>query len=53
MKKRICKRVLCALLVAVLLFTLAGCSGATLYASPRANRIVATAGNVEVAYEEL
>ena len=53
MKKRICKRVLCALLATVLLFMLVGCSGATLYASPRANRIVATAGNVDITYEEL
>lgn len=53
MKKRTMTRALCALLVALLAFSLVSCAGGSLHASPKASKTVATAGNVDITYDEL
>lgn len=53
MKKRY-PRIAAALLLLALLFSLGGCSASrTVRASSTARKVVATAGNMEIAYEEL
>ncbi len=54
MKRNPLLRVVCLLLLAVLLLSLVGCSSArTLRASANAKKVVATAGDVEIFYDEL
>lgn len=53
MKKRTITRVLCALLATLFAVSLVGCAGGSLHASPKAKKTVATAGDVEIAYDEL
>lgn len=52
--KNTIRTALSLMLVAVLLFSFSACAAASpLYASPRASKVVATAGDVEILYEEL
>ncbi len=54
MKRNPLLRIVCLLLLAVLLLSLVGCSSArTLRASSKAKKVVATAGDVEIFYDEL
>ena len=53
MKKRTITRVLCVLLAALFAFSLVGCAGGSLHASPKAKKAVASAGGVDITYGEL
>ena len=53
MKHRLTLRISLLLLTALLLFSFVGCSGMAARPSSNAKRVVATAGNVEITYDEL
>ncbi len=53
MKKRTIIRALCAVLAVLLACSLVGCAGKSLHATPKASKTVATAGNVDIRYDEL
>lgn len=53
MKKNMFTRAFCALLAVLLTLSLVGCAGNGLHPSPKANKKVATAGNVDITYDEL
>ena len=52
--KKIATRISALLLAILALFSFAGCAqSAKLYPTPRANKVVATAGDIEITYDEL